>query len=92
MFSCAVKGCKQGIACYLDTTDKESTGNMRKHIHSCWGANVLDMANNIENLESARKLVKAHWNNGTITSMFQHWKGKGAITYSHCAHTKTEMW
>ncbi|KAK0458631.1 uncharacterized protein EV420DRAFT_1252545, partial [Desarmillaria tabescens] len=91
VFSCAAKECEQGIACYLDTTDKESMGNMRKHIRSCWGTDVLDMADNIENLESARRLVKAHQNNRTITSMFECLKGKGAVTYSHHAHTKTEM-
>ncbi|PBK68152.1 hypothetical protein ARMSODRAFT_988749 [Armillaria solidipes] len=90
VFSCAAKGCKQSIARYLDTTDKESMGNMHKHIRSCWGSDVLDMADNVENLENARKIVKAHHNNGMITSMFQHLKGKGAVTYSHHAHTKSE--
>ncbi|PBK85235.1 hypothetical protein ARMGADRAFT_1048098 [Armillaria gallica] len=79
VFSCAAKGCNQSIAHYLDTTDKESTGNMHKHICSCWGSNVLDMADNIENLENARKIVKAHHNNGTITSMFQCLKGKDCM-------------
>ncbi len=36
VFACGAKGCKHSIARYLDTTDRESTGNMRKHICSCW--------------------------------------------------------
>ncbi|PBK65455.1 hypothetical protein ARMSODRAFT_989723 [Armillaria solidipes] len=90
VFACAVKGCKHVIARYLDTTDRESTGNMRKHVRSCWGPDILDIADQVENLEGARKVVKAHQNNGTITTMFEHLKGKGAVTYLHRAHTKTE--
>ncbi len=70
--------------------DKESMGNMCKHVWSCWGTDVLDMADDGENLENARKIVKAYRSNGTITSMFKRQKGKSAVTYSHRAHMKTE--
>ncbi len=58
-------------------------GNMRKHVWSCWGTDILDMADNGENLENARKIVKAYRSNSTITLMFERQKGKGAVTYSH---------
>lgn len=90
VFSCASKGCKHTVAQYLDTMDKESMGNMCKHVWSCWGTDVLDMADDGENLENARKIVKAYRSNGTITSMFKRQKGKSAVTYSHRAHMKTE--
>lgn len=56
---------------------------MRKHVWSCWGTDILDMADNGENLENARKIVKAYRSNSTITLMFERQKGKGAVTYSH---------
>ncbi len=56
VFTCGAKGCKHSIAHYLDTTDRESTGNMRKHICSCWGPEVLGMADKVETLEGVRKL------------------------------------
>ena len=40
-FRCCVHGCKLTIRRFLDTGDACSTGNMRKHIKSCWGPEVL---------------------------------------------------
>ncbi|PBK81825.1 hypothetical protein ARMGADRAFT_947656, partial [Armillaria gallica] len=68
----------------------QPTGKMQKHIYLCWGPEVLDLADNMDDLEGAQKVVKAHSKSGTITLIFEWLKGKGKVTYSHCTHTKTE--
>ncbi|KAG1719957.1 hypothetical protein EDB19DRAFT_1647534, partial [Suillus lakei] len=40
-FKCQAKGCKANVRCFLDKGDAHSTGNMCKHVCSCWGADVL---------------------------------------------------
>ncbi|KIK78711.1 hypothetical protein PAXRUDRAFT_45056, partial [Paxillus rubicundulus Ve08.2h10] len=40
-FKCSTHGCKVTIRRYLDKKDTCSTGNMRKHVKSCWGPKVL---------------------------------------------------
>ncbi|TFY51080.1 hypothetical protein EVG20_g11174 [Dentipellis fragilis] len=40
-FTCLAKGCNKEIHRYLDTTDAQSTSNMRKHATKCWGNEVV---------------------------------------------------
>ncbi|KAG1823692.1 uncharacterized protein BJ212DRAFT_1296263 [Suillus subaureus] len=40
-FKCQAKGCKANVRCFLNKGDAHSTGNMHKHVHLCWGADVL---------------------------------------------------
>jgi len=63
--------------------------NMRKHVKSCWGKDVLNMILDAKNLEAAWVGVNAHTGNGSIAVAFEH-KGKGQVTYSHRQHTKAE--
>ena len=75
---------------YLDTRDSKSTSNMRKHVKSCWGEDVLDVVGDAKNANEAREsIVKPLLRTGSITSAFER-KGKGKVTYSHRQHTKTE--
>lgn len=41
-FKCSARGCTTTIRRFLDKKDARSTGNMRKHVKSCWGQDVLN--------------------------------------------------
>jgi len=43
-FKCCVKRCKVTIKQFLDKKDAQSTGNMHKHVKSCWGEDTLNAA------------------------------------------------
>jgi len=43
-FKCQAKGCKAKVRHFLDKGDAHSTGNMQKHVHLCWGDEVLKAA------------------------------------------------
>jgi hypothetical protein len=99
VFECFAASCKgRGqepwlIRRYLDTGDRNSTGNLHKHAKACWGDETIQKADNMKNLEQARKEVaKARHTNdsGSITAMFSRIEGKGNISYSHCQHTPAE--
>ncbi|KAA1479968.1 hypothetical protein DENSPDRAFT_746310, partial [Dentipellis sp. KUC8613] len=89
-FTCLAKGCNKDIHRYLDTTDAQSTSNMRKHATKCWGNAVVAAADSAGNASSAREsVVKGYLRDGSITASFAH-QGKGKVTYSHRQHTKPE--
>ncbi|KAI0716611.1 hypothetical protein C8Q76DRAFT_617562 [Earliella scabrosa] len=90
-FTCAAKGCKRTkkLRRYLDTSDKKSTGNLRKHVKACWGAEVLARADEAVNADEVRrKIVPGVLRDGTITAHFE--RKKGEVTYSHRQHTRAE--
>jgi hypothetical protein len=63
---------------------------MRKHVRSCWGADVLQAAGEAKNANEVRsKIVGSILRDGSITAAFER-KGKGKVTYSHCQHTRAE--
>ena len=76
---------------YLDTGDRSSTSNMRKHAKGCWGEITLTAAYNGGNATDARKgLQEAKEEpDGSITAVFER-TGKGKVSYSHRQHTKTQ--
>jgi hypothetical protein len=89
-FKCLARGCKQTVRRFLDKKDARSTGNMRKHVRSCWGAAVLEAAGQAKDAREVReKIVKSVLRDGSITAAFER-KGKGNITYSNRQHTKAE--
>ncbi|KAG1723998.1 hypothetical protein EDD22DRAFT_982907 [Suillus occidentalis] len=65
------------------TEDVRSTGNMRKHVKSCWGEDALNAADDAKGADDV--ILK----NGSITASFER-KGKGKVTYLHCQHTHGE--
>jgi len=89
IFKCFAKCCNHNVCCYLDKSDKVSTGNMCKHIHSCWGEAVINQINDAKDLDTAWKVIQNHAENGTISVAFE-WKRKGSITYMHLQHTRSE--
>jgi hypothetical protein len=76
---------------YLDTSDRNSTGNLRKHARQCWGEEILLGADTCGDIETAREaLGKAKKQiDGSITTAFER-KGKGKVTFSHHQHDKTQ--
>ena len=89
-FKCMAKGCKVRIRRFLDKKDARSTGNLRKHVKSCWGDEVLQAADEAKNANEVRmNIVASVLRNGSITASFER-KGKGQVTYSHRQHTRTE--
>ena len=96
-FRCTASNCKgcgrdpRIVRHYLDTTDRNSTGNLSKHARLCWGDEILHGADACGNLDLARDgLDNAKRQiDGSITTAFER-IGKGKITYSHCQHDKTQ--
>ncbi|KAF8326248.1 hypothetical protein F5887DRAFT_900191, partial [Amanita rubescens] len=88
-FRCMNKGCKYKCRRFLDT-DPTSTGNMIKHVKSCWGEGPWGAASEYGNIPDARKhVVKPFLRQGTITAMFQR-IGKGKLTFSTIQLTPTQ--
>jgi hypothetical protein len=96
-FRCTASNCKgrgknpRIVRRYLDTSDRNSTGNLRKHARQCWGDEILQGADACGDLDSAREgLDKAKkLKDGSITTAFER-KGKGKVTFSHRQHDKTQ--
>ena len=96
-FECTASHCKghgknpRIVRRYLDTSDRNSTGNLRKHARLCWGNDILRSADDCGDMDSAREgLDKARkLKDGSITAAFER-KGKGKVTFSHRQHTKAE--
>jgi len=89
-FKCQACACKAKIHRYLDTKDAQSTGNMQKHVKSCWSDDILGEANAAKDANEVRmKIVGSILWTGSITVAFER-KGKGKITYSHQQHTRAE--
>ncbi|KIM50503.1 hypothetical protein SCLCIDRAFT_145314, partial [Scleroderma citrinum Foug A] len=90
IFRCLGKSCKQSMWCFLDTGNKASTSNMRKHIKSCWGDDVLTTVCQAAKLDVACDVVKDCTVNRSITKAFKC-KRKGT-TYSTRPHSAAETW
>jgi hypothetical protein len=90
VFKCTARGCKHHVRRYLDKKDAKSTGNMHKHVKSCWGEAALQAAMECRNTAAARDgVVKSLLDTGSIQKSFDR-KGKGKVVYSHRQHTRTE--
>jgi hypothetical protein len=91
IFACARKACRYACRRFLDTRDTNSTGNLRKHVKSCWGEEALAAAEDATSVDDAREwVVKGLNQSGSITASFER-KGKGTVTYSNRQHTAAEM-
>jgi hypothetical protein len=96
-FRCTASNCKgrgripRVVRRYLDTSDRNSTGNLRKHARQCWGDEILRGADACGDLDTTREgLEKAQKkSDGSLTVAFG-WKGEGRVTYSHRQHTRSQ--
>lgn len=87
---CKGKGTnKRIVRRYLDTLDRTSSSNLKRHAILCWGGETVAKALDAKvDIESARKTLGG-LRDGSITAAFER-KGKGKVTYSHRQHTKAE--
>jgi hypothetical protein len=87
---CKGKGTnKRIVRRYLDTLDRTSSSNLKRHAILCWGGDMVSKALDAKvDIESARKTLGA-LQDGSITAAFER-KGKGKVSYSHRQHTKAE--
>ena len=91
VFKCVAVSCQYTACRFLDTKDKSSTGNLIKHIKTCWGNKVWAAASECQDASEAQNaIVKPFTKSGSITASFER-KGKGAVTYSHHQHMKTRQ-
>jgi hypothetical protein len=97
VFSCIAQTCKakgkspRQVNRFVDKGDASSTSNLRKHAKICWGDDNVKAADDTKDVKLARGIIaKSGLANASITAMFERAKGKGAVTYSHTQHTKTE--
>ncbi|TDL28987.1 hypothetical protein BD410DRAFT_682605, partial [Rickenella mellea] len=92
-FQCAARSCmfrSRGVRRYLDKSDFNSTGNLRKHAKKCWGEDVVKAADQAKTADEVRATKgTGPLNLQSITAAFKR-SGKGKVTYSHQQHTKTE--
>ncbi|KAI5985324.1 hypothetical protein EDC04DRAFT_2590308 [Pisolithus marmoratus] len=89
VFKCLGKSCKHSMCQFLGKADKGLTGNMRRHIWSCWGQDILDATGSEATLEASCTLIQRFAANGSIAHSFKQ-KGKGKPAYSNWQHTKAE--
>lgn len=94
-FRCAARVCKckgvngRMVRRYLDTTDRKSTSNLKRHATICWGAETVDSALEAKVDISAARATLGDLKDGSITAAFQR-TGKGKVLYSHRQHTRTQ--
>jgi hypothetical protein len=75
---------------YLDTMDRKSTSNLKRHATVCWGAETVDGALEAKVDISSARATLGNLKDGSITAAFQRRKGKGKVSYSHRQHTRVE--
>lgn len=91
-FTCAKPGCGQTIRRFLDTGDRKSTGNMRKHVLKCWGRDALESADELRTAKAARESVNVLGRSGSISAAFAAQGARTKVmTYSTQQHTRTQM-
>lgn len=67
--------------------DMNLTGNLRKHVKSCWGKEALDAADAKESASDARAAVSTYWQTQDIKVAFGN-IGKKTVTFSMCHHPR----
>lgn len=90
-FRCTAVHCKgkRFVRRFLDTSDRKSTSNLKRHATVCWGPEVVGDALEAKvGIKSARQTL-SDMKDGSITASFER-KGKGKVSYSHRQHTKAE--
>jgi hypothetical protein len=96
-FKCAAPHCKgrgsqpRNVRRFLDTGDARSTGNLRKHAKRCWGADIIDQADETRGIANIREGLAAAkaLKDGSITATFER-QGRGKVTFMSRQHTYKE--
>ena len=101
-FICSALVCKGNgsdrriVLCFLDTADKGSMSNMRKHARHCWGDDIIKRADESKDefdLDGFREILAeakmAPAQDGSIVACFDR-KGKAKVKYMMRQHTYEE--
>lgn len=87
VFECLAENCKakgknpRFVNRYLDKADARSTSNLRKHVKTCWGTNILAEADKIKDLDAIRAVVgETELKDGSLAAAFEGMR-KGKLTY-----------
>ncbi|KAG1720702.1 hypothetical protein EDB19DRAFT_1646922, partial [Suillus lakei] len=56
-FKCQANGCKVKVQCFLNKGDAQSTGNMQKYVHLCWGDEVLKAADDTKDANEVHNKI-----------------------------------
>ncbi|KZV89380.1 hypothetical protein EXIGLDRAFT_618283, partial [Exidia glandulosa HHB12029] len=92
-FQCAAKGCKKEVRRFLNGSNATSTSNLIKHARKCFGKDTVERAKEYGTAATARDELASELNDykpATITASFKRQSDKGAVSYMHRQHTKTE--
>ena len=89
VFHCANWGCKHQVKRWLHRGDQYSTGNLRKHVKSCFGEEALQRATDSGSVGKAHEGVKTYLRSGDLMTSFKR-SGKGSVTYSVRQHMATK--
>ncbi len=73
---------------FLDTKDRASTGNMKRHAIRCFGQTVVDGSMSSDAAKVRQGLAK--FREGTIPAVFEA-RGNGVVTYKTQALTKVDV-
>ncbi len=89
IFTCLQKHCKKKIFQYLDKHDAHSTSNLQWHAQTCWGPEVLAVANSTSDKETCQMIIQNFQCSGKVTEFFNQ-KAKDVVTYLSVQHMATE--
>ena len=72
VFECVAKSCTYKCRHFLDGPDHSSTGNLIKHVKSCWGEAAYEAAMACKHAKDAHEsVVKLLTKTGTITAALE---------------------
>ena len=82
--------CKTKLDRFLDTKDKTSSSNLRKHGKTCWGSDVIELLGRLERItpKESRKAARGYLTDQDITRFLPKTDSGGnrvtnIISYSH---------
>lgn len=86
---CKKKGANQRwVRRFLDTTDRASTSNLRRHARKCWGKEIVECS--LQSDVATMRNGLGNQKDGSLPAAFKA-KGKSVVTYSTRLLTKTDV-
>src|SRR6266478_7307544 len=75
-FQCLAKHCRvkngREVRHYLNTSDRKSTGNLRKHAKLCWGEDEVEAADQTKDVVAARGAINiSKLKDGSLMAAFE---------------------
>ena len=90
VFRCRGKGCKYEVARFQDTSDRNSTGRLRRHVNICFPEGALAKKEGGDDSNDEKQgEARGEGRSGRIDMTFRR-TGKGKVTFTMREHTKAE--